>query len=294
MAKKKAAKPAPAAAPAPRTVLTTRAHYREAVVRLVRRQLELARNGQIGSPEWFLAFRFDGRQIQRFSGWARFDAPWVDIVTHPSGPDPDEDGVEYVWEITEGIEVHAASPYHPARCAVHHIGVDDENPDTLKAVNLLVAHVSQEWLDSLDRPSDAEETSSWMPASYFIPLPRANSESLRKWRDAGKINGTRDGEEGGVRYEVASVLRHLKLPEKALAVLDQKWLEAAIPESGGSATDSSGTQRVSSGNHRNGHPATPARTQHPAHEATKTATPKRNAAQAPRAGAGNRVPTVRD
>jgi hypothetical protein len=234
MAKKKAAKPAASARPSPGPVLATRAHYRQAVVRLVRRQLDCARRGLIGTDHWFLAFRRDFRDIKTFAGWARFPAPCIERYDEPREIGPDG-GVDHPgrneWEISDGIPVHYF-PRSEARPSTIGIEGEMQDPDVLAALNLAATHVLSEWLEWVETANEQDLETDLMPPAYFEPLVKANAENLRKWRDAGKIGGTKAGSGREVLYSVTSVLRHLRLHASMRHKLDAKWLEINLASDG--------------------------------------------------------------
>jgi hypothetical protein len=230
MAKKKAAKPAASARPSPGPVLTTRAHYRQAVIRLVRRQLDCARRGLIGTDHWFLAFRWDFHNVERWASWVRLAAPHIERFDWPP-----EEGVHSgrnEWVIYEGIPVHSISPRHEA--TRQHVTIQGEmqDPDVLAALNLAATHVLSEWLEWVETANEQDLETEMMPPAYFEPLVKANAENLRKWRDAGKIGGTKAGSGREVLYSVTSVLRHLRLHASMRHKLDAKWLEINLASDG--------------------------------------------------------------
>lgn len=229
MAKKKAAKPAAKPEPAdPRPVLATRAHYREAMIRYVRRQLDCAKRGLIGSEEWFLTLDWDTDTIERYSQWSRVPVATVRLLTREY-PNGDE---ERVWKITAGIPEHSISPREPAFGPRYDIYAepDPAAPAVLRAVNLLAAYVMQEWLDAIEDSEATGAGEEMMPAAYFEPLKTANPDTLRKWREAGKIEGKKAHNSRDALYAVGSVLRHMRLPASTRQRLDGHWLESNIDE----------------------------------------------------------------
>ncbi len=235
MAKKKAAKPAASARPSPGPVLATRAHYRQAVVRLVRRQLDCARRGLIGTEHWFLAFPKDFHDIKKFASWARLPAPHIERFDEPREIGPDG-GVDHPgrndWVISDGIPVHSFAPSHEAFPSRVSIDGEMQDPDVLAALNLAATHFLSEWLEWVETANEQDLETDMMPPAYFEPLLKANAENLRKWRDAGKIVGTKAGSGREVLYSVTSVLRHLRLHASMRHKLDAKWLEINLPSDG--------------------------------------------------------------
>jgi hypothetical protein len=231
-ASKKASAPAVAKAD-PRPVLATRAHYRQAAVRLVRRQLDCARSGLIGTDKWFRAFSEDFSKIRRYARWARFHAPHVERFDEP--PEMASAGVMFYpgrndWVIEDGIPVHSISPLHDA--TRQHVTIEGEmqDPDVLAALNLAATHVLSEWLEWIETAQEQDLETDMMPPAYFEPIKTANADNLRKWRDAGKIVGAKSGRGREVLYSVTSVLRHLRLPASTRDALDRKWLDTYLTE----------------------------------------------------------------
>lgn len=230
---KKTAKPAATPPPKPGSVLGTRAHYRQAVIRLVRRQLDCARRELIGTPEWEMALGDDFRFIRRYSALARIPAPEVDYREDDYFTDPftgEQEMTPAGWYIKEGIPTHRLPTERESQRI---IGITDNphDPAVRRAVNLLATHVLEEWLEWIETADERTLDHDMMPAAYFEPLQKANPENLRKWRDAGKIAGTKPGGGREITFSVVTVLKHLKLPAAATrSMLDARWLEAQAPE----------------------------------------------------------------
>jgi hypothetical protein len=222
---KKATTPTPEKAD-PGPFAANRDHYLRTVVRLVRRQLDCARRGLIGSEEWFKALEQDFRHVERYSLIGRFSAPeirfwWAERTSDPPGEIPAR------WHIQEGIPTHRV-PGEPPSLEQHCILGELDKPATIRAVNLLATHVLQEWLEWIETAPERDLATDMMPAAYFEPIRVASAENLRKWRDAGKIVGTKAGSGREVLYSITSVLKHLRLPVTLRDKLDAKWIENNI------------------------------------------------------------------
>jgi hypothetical protein len=254
---KKASKKSPTPAEAdPRPVLATQAHYRQAVVRLVRRQLDCARRGLIGSDEWFLAYDLDFGNIKRYASWARFPAPHIERVDDPENEENGYPG-RNDWTVSDGIPLHSISQRVEAIATVHYICGDVQDPVVLAALNLRATHVLSEWLEWVETAPERNLETDMMPASFFEPIKTASADNLRKWRDAGKISGTKSGSGKENLFSVASVLKHLKLPATMRDRLDAKWIEVNVAEDErkelGPARSSTAPRAESRGNSRPTH-----------------------------------------
>jgi hypothetical protein len=222
--------PNPATAPRRRPI-NNRAQYRQAVIRLVGRQLDCARRGLIGSPEWLMAYAGDAMHISVYARQARIPAPSVRFFQGGTSPDgrmewPDE------WIGEEGVPINHIPTEPPSRRRIVIPATDGRlDAAVLRAVNLAAAHVYAEWLDWIETADERVDDDDMMPAAYFEPITQASPASLRKWRDVGKIDGTKFADGREVVYGVTSVLKHLKLPvRETRQMLDEAWLETLAPD----------------------------------------------------------------
>ena len=190
MAKKKTAAP-PARAKAKKPAAPARATAREqelrgALLRIVTRQLECARLGLIGAPEYRMAFSDDLQVARHFCERLKILNPLPFLVE-----DLEIEGISSVWIVPAPTRLFQSATLFNAPS--QHF--DPTDPNTLRAVNLLAKHTLAEFLEDFKaepKRVDLKVPEEYMTAHYFEPL--IESATLRKWASNGdikpkKING---------------------------------------------------------------------------------------------------------
>jgi hypothetical protein len=191
----------------------TIAKYRAALIRLVRRQLDCARRGLIGTPAYWRAYRADLMKLSTYSLIARIEPPLVDLI--PSDDDPDT----WRWAVQEAVAFPPARPFQPECREVYYFDHDD-----LEAMNLIAANVLADWVDRVTKdPKDTTYDGSFMPVSWFKGA-KIHPSTLQTWKKAGKIK-TR-GEKPHTLFDAnqAFVLWGIQ-PEQGFALCSKAWDE---------------------------------------------------------------------
>lgn len=161
----------------------SRADYREALARLVRRQLECAKRGEIGSLLWRVAF---GEDCQLIVDYCRI----LGIAT----PIPLlEDGIEDfppTWFVPQGVPLPAErAEWDRTALSSYLFAAEPRHPTTLPAVNLLAVHTIGEWLERWEREPDRKPSKPddpFRPAAWFAAV-KIKDGTLRKWKGERKI-----------------------------------------------------------------------------------------------------------
>jgi hypothetical protein len=185
MAKKKTAAPParatakkPAVAPARAT--TTEQELRRALLRLVTRQLECARLGLIGTPEYCLAFSEDLRLAEHFCKRLKIHNPLPFLIEVG-----EIDHCPSLWIVPAPPRLFKSATFfnEPSK------NFDAEDPNTLRAVNLRTKHTLAEFIEYFKaepKRGELKATDDYMPARYF-KIAKIESSTLRKWASTGKI-----------------------------------------------------------------------------------------------------------
>jgi hypothetical protein len=192
MAKKKtAARPArltakkPAAAPVRGTA--SEQELRRALLRIVARQLECARLGLIGAPEYRLAFSDDLKVARHFCERLKIHNPLPFLIE-----DGEIEGFSGAWIVPAPPRLFQSATLfnNPSQ----HFNLTD--PNTLRAVNLLAKHTLAEFLEDFNaepKRGELKTPDDYMPARYFKPA-NIKSSTLQKWKANDKIgHRTRNG-----------------------------------------------------------------------------------------------------
>lgn len=211
MAKKKtAAAPArstakkPASAPARGTAKEQ--EVRRALLRVVTRQLECARLGLIGAPEYWLAFADDLQATRHFCERLKILNPLPFLIE-----DGEIEGISSVWIVPAPPRVFQSATLFDG--SSQHF--DPTDPNTLRAVNLLAKHTLAEFLEDFKaepKRVELKAADEYMPARYFEQA-NINYSTLQKWKANDKIgHRTRNGknhyhvrkafELAGIAYEI--------------------------------------------------------------------------------------------
>jgi len=179
--------------------------YRRELVRLVRRQLDCARMGTIGSPAWKLAFGRDLDQIEDCHYWTKIPHP-VPVLTVPAFIERGQKRTAE-WSMIDSTPSPMAERDWGMRWHVYRI--DASRPDALEAVNQLAARVIAEWLEWMEA-EEAEAASrddDFMPANYFKGVQITQSK-LRDWKRRGRLQASSIRKRGRENlYNVVDVLR---------------------------------------------------------------------------------------
>jgi hypothetical protein len=209
MAKKKTAAP-PARATAKKPAAPARATAREqelrsALLRIVTRQLECARLGLIGAPEYWLAFADDLQVTRHFCERLKILNPLPFLIE-----DGEIEGISSVWIVPAPPRAfQSATLFNDSS---QHFDPTDLN--TLRAVNLLAKHTLAEFLEDFKaepKRVELKAAEEYMPARYFEPA-KIKPSTLQKWKANDKIgHRTRNGknhyhvrkafELAGIEYE---------------------------------------------------------------------------------------------
>lgn len=180
--------------------LSSKDDYRKALIRLVRRQLDCARRGVIGSEAWKTAFSHDVRMIDRYALIAGIEAPVIELVV----PADDEPPEIHGWLIRECADMPSDFPTKPPTRHLHHIP-----PDELDAVNLIAIHVLADWIERAEHNQAAGKShGEFMPAAWFKGV-RINGTTLRSWAKRGKIQTQGSSRARLYHAETAFVLRRI-------------------------------------------------------------------------------------
>jgi hypothetical protein len=160
--------------PASRRGKWTRDDYREALIRVVERQLACARAGIIGTPAWELAFKEQLYCANRFyakEAGLRSPLPWVYSEDHDRFQ---------LWVVPEGKPMPGWGG--PTGHANYDFEVD--HPEALKAVNLLAVHTLNDWLLLVRSPRGSQRpivaSDRYEPANWFAPA-KIKASTLRGW-----------------------------------------------------------------------------------------------------------------
>lgn len=191
MAKKKTAAP-PARSTAKKPAAPARAtakeqELRRALLRIVTRQLECARLGLIGAPEYWLAFADDLQVTRHFCERLKILNPLPFLIE-----DGEIEGISSVWIVPAPPRLFQSATLFNAPS--QHF--DPTDPNTLRAVNLLAKHTLAEFLEDFKaepKRVELKAAEEYMPARYF-EVAKIWSSTLRKWASNGdikpkKING---------------------------------------------------------------------------------------------------------
>jgi hypothetical protein len=195
MAKKKTAAPparATAKKPAAATVHTRRApapttdDYRKELIRLVRRQLECAREGIITTPEWTATYGADIDQIEDCAYRAGEKHP-VPILLRDLTRKPIE------WSIFDSTPSPVMLGY-PAPDVFHEreYRIKADEPNVRSRVNTLAAKIIPEWLERMDSREADINSDDFAPAAWFHVVG-IHAVRLRKWHQLDKIDIQKHG-----------------------------------------------------------------------------------------------------
>jgi hypothetical protein len=159
-------------------VLSTKDDYRKALIQLVRRQLDCARRGLIGTPAWERAYRTDLKKFSRYALMAAVEAPVVELYI----PSEDEPREMYGWIVQEAVELPGDFFTKPRVREMHVFRADD-----LEAMNLMAANVLADWIEQVTHdPEAAARSGEFMPARWFKGV-KINISTLRSWSNRKKI-----------------------------------------------------------------------------------------------------------
>jgi len=183
MAKKR--KPAGSQPPATTEWLpSTRSEYREALIRLVRRQLGCARRGEIGTRAWELAYRGD---LERIDAYVIPASLWIDALPRWYPP---QFGSPASWIVIEPEPMPNPTLTLGPTHQFHVIPADD--PDAIQAVNMIAVHTLARWLVLAKAvPNDSKSAKrpyedQWRFYDWFRPAG-ISGDTLRKWHQHKKI-----------------------------------------------------------------------------------------------------------
>jgi hypothetical protein len=207
MAKKKTAAPparATAKKPAAAPVNTRRApapttdDYRKELIRLVRRQLECAREGIITTPEWTATYGADIDQIMDCAYRADERHP-VPILLYDSTLKP------IAWSIFDSTPSPVMLGY-PAPDVFHEreYTIKADEPNVRSRVNTLAAKIIPEWLERMDARESDINSDDFMPAAWFLGVGISGT-TLRDWKRRNRIDAPKQGKNN--LYHVDTALR---------------------------------------------------------------------------------------
>jgi hypothetical protein len=216
-AKKPAAARATAKKPAAARATATEQDFRRALLRLVTRQLECARLGLIGAPEYWLAFSDDLQLARHFCERLKIHNPLPFLIE-----DSEIEGISGVWIVPAPPRLFKSVTLfnNPSQ------HFDPTDPNTLRAVNLLAKHTLAEFLEELKaepKRVELKAADEYMPARYFKHA-KIESSTLQKWKANKKIgNRTRNGKN---YYQVRKAFELAGIPyELGRSVCDNKQRE---------------------------------------------------------------------
>jgi len=145
----------------------------------VTRQLECARLGLIGAPEYWLAFADDLQVTRHFCERLKILNPLPFLVE-----DGEIEGISSVWIVPAPPRAfQSATIFNDSS---QHFDPTDLN--TLRAVNLLAKHTLAEFLEDFKaepKRVELKDDEEYLTAHYFEPL--IESATLRKWASNGDI-----------------------------------------------------------------------------------------------------------
>jgi hypothetical protein len=194
--------------------------YRHELVRLVRRQLDCARDGTIGTPAWKLAFGADIDRIRECEYWTKLPHP-VPELTYP-GCIKRGEKAKPEWSVIDSVPAPMAEREWGLR--FHTYTIDATKPDALQAVNQLAARVIPEWLKWMKR-IDARARSEFQPASYFKGIG-LTAGKLRDWVRHERLKDDEIRELGSNNlYEVDAVMRLVNIDPKRGRMICKKDLK---------------------------------------------------------------------
>lgn len=208
MAKKKTAAPParatakkPAAAPAPTTD-----DFRQELIRLVRRQLECAREGIMTTPEWTATYGADIDQIEDCAYRAGEKHP-VPILLRDSTLKPIE------WFIFDSTPSPVMLRY-PAPDVFHERGytIKADEPNVRSRVNTLAAKIIPEWLERMDAREADINSDDFAPAAWFHAVG-IHPVRLRKWLGLHRIEHRKYGRINHYHIDTALKIQKVPIPE---------------------------------------------------------------------------------
>jgi hypothetical protein len=208
MAKKKTAAPParstakkPAAAPGVtrRASAPTTDDYRKELIRLVRRQLECAREGIITTPEWRETYGADIDQIMDCAYRAQESHP-VPILLHDSALKP------IAWSMSDSKPSPVMLGYPAPEPDVFHLReytFKVGEPNVRNRVNTLAAKVIAEWLERMDARTADISSDDFMPAAWFLGVGISGT-TLRDWKRRKRINAPKQGKNNLYHVDTAT------------------------------------------------------------------------------------------
>lgn len=221
MAKKKtAAPPARATAKKPAAPVHTRRapapttdDYRKELIRLVRRQLECAREGIMTTPEWIATYGADIDQIEDCAYRADEKHP-VPILLRGLTRKPIE------WSIFDSTPSPVMLGY-PAPDVFHEreYSIKADEPNVRSRVNTLAAKIIPEWLERMDA-READQPGEFMPAAFFKGVSITGG-SLRLWYLRKKIDVQKCGKYNYYHVDTALALNRSPIVEGRQACIDE-------------------------------------------------------------------------
>ena len=222
MAKKKTAAPParatakkPAAAPlhTRRAPAPTTDDYRKELIRLVRRQLECAREGIMTTPEWTATYGADIDQIMDCAYRAEEKHP-VPILLLDSTLKP------IAWSMSDSNPSPIMLGY-PAPDVFHtrEYTIKAGEPNVRSRVNTLAAKLIAEWVERMDA-READQPEEFMPAAFFKGVSITGG-SLRLWHLRKKIEVHKCGKYNYYHVDTALALNRSPIVEGRQACIDE-------------------------------------------------------------------------